>query len=79
MTNRIVPAELTVQQAAELLRVSTAQLVRLLKDGALPCRGEGQHRRIRRRDVLTFQREDAARRDATRKLTEESQEQGLDY
>lgn len=77
MTKRSVSAELTVQQTAELLRVSTSQLIRLLDDGALPYRGTGQHRRIRREDVPTFQREDAARRDATRKLTEEAQDRGL--
>jgi excisionase family DNA binding protein len=66
-------AELTTQQAADLLNVSRPFLT-----GALPFHRVGTHRRVLVKHLLEYQRESRARSEqAMRELAELSQELGL--
>ena len=73
----IIPsdAEISTQQAAEILGVSRPHLVKLLEEGAIPFRKVGRHRRMRLDDVLAYQKK--TRKEALDKLQEFTQEMGL--
>jgi excisionase family DNA binding protein len=78
----IVPvhAELTTQQAAELLNVSRPFMVKLLEEGRLPFRLVGTRRRVRFEDLARFrQRDDEERSKVMDELTAEAQRLGLEY
>jgi excisionase family DNA binding protein len=76
----VVPAhaELTTQQAADLLNVSRPFLIGLLAAGEIDYRMVGKHRRIRADSLLSFMRsDDQRRRDVADELTALGQEMDL--
>lgn len=73
-------AELTTQQAADLLNVSRPYVVKLLDEGKIPSRHVGKYRRVRFEDVMDFKKkDDLAREKVLEMLTDEAQELNLGY
>lgn len=73
-----VEAEVTTQQAADLLNVSRPFVVRLIENGTLPARMIGKHRRLLLTDVLAYKADQFTKREqALDEILAMDQEYGL--
>lgn len=79
---QVVPihAELTTQEAADLLNISRPHLIKLLEDGALPFHKTGKHRRVCFADLMRFKEERTRNSEqAMEELSKQAQELGMGY
>lgn len=77
---QVIPrvAELSTQEAADLLNVSRPFLARLLRGNELPSHMVGSHRRVRLEDVLEFRaRRSVLRRQILDDLARDAQSSGM--
>lgn len=73
-----VHAELTTQEAADMLNISRPSLIQLLGDGKIEYRKVGTHRRVKFESLMAYKRKtDAERRDALAELAAYDQEIGI--
>jgi excisionase family DNA binding protein len=79
---KVVPvhAELTTQEAADMLNVSRPHLVKLLEDGVLPFHRTGKHRRVKFADLMQYREaRDRTSEEAMAELARQAQELDMGY
>ena len=80
MKSEPIDAELTPDEAADMLNVSVAYVIGLLDRGEIPCRYVEADRRIEASNLVAYKRrDDADRRKVLDELTAEAQEHRLGY
>jgi excisionase family DNA binding protein len=79
---KVVPvhAELTTQEAADMLNVSRPHLVKLLEDGVLPFHRTGKHRRVKFADLMQYREaRDRTSEEDMAELARQAQELDMGY
>ena len=73
-------AEITTQQAAEILNVSRPHVIKLLEKGDIPFKKVGSHRRILLQDILEYESKfKIERRKKLNQIAKEAQKLNLGY
>jgi len=75
-----VHAELTTQEAADMLNVSRPFLVNLLEENKIPYRMVGSRRRVLAKDIIDYKNKiDQSRLEVLKELSEQAQELNMGY
>jgi excisionase family DNA binding protein len=79
---RLIPihAELTTQEAADLLNVSRPHLIKLLESQQIPFHKVGRHRRVRCEDIINYKQDiDTKRSQVLDQLVTQAQALNMGY